>query len=129
MLTLRELPPAEWPQLIVQGLPPYASGGLPPDNGHWRILVAEDDGRIVAHTALHTQVHFDPWYVAPGAGAGAVRGLLTEGRDLLQSLGIDHVFCTIDQSHVLTQDLAERLGFTPAPGQLYLLTLDDLKEF
>ena len=129
MLTFRELPPEEWPTLVEQGIYPYAAGGLPPDNGHWRILVAERDDEIVGCTALHTQVHFDPWYLRPGVGAAEVRGLVRAGRDLLASLGIDHAYCTIDDTQILTRDQAERLGFVAAPGQLYLLDLDQLKEF
>lgn len=127
MLTFRELPPAEWSRLLA--VPPYATVGIPADNGEWRILVAEEDGRIVGHTSLHTQVHWDPWWIAPSAGPGVVRGLISQGRDLLESLGIGQVHCTIDDAHRVTQDLAERLGFSPAPGKLYLLNITELKEY
>lgn len=124
----RELPGAEWPRLVVEGIPPYDRGGLPPDNGHWRIFVAERDGHIVGCTSLHTQVHWDPWYIAPGEdGLATVRGLIRQGRDTLQTLGIDHAFCTIEHGHVLSTDQAERLGFKAAPGQLYLLDVAELE--
>lgn len=130
MLTYRELPADEWTKLLEQGCRPYALSGLPSDNGHWRILVAEDEtGAIVAHTAVHTQVHWEPWEIRPGhEGLGVVRGLIRQGRDLLRGLGIDHAYCTIDSAQGVTADQATRLGFEPAPGQLYLVNLAQLED-
>lgn len=130
MLTFRELPYAEWPKLIEQGIYPYSVSGTPdPTGGHWRILVAERDGQIVGCTSVHTQVHWDPWYVdSKQDGLAIVRGLIRQGRDLLLENHIEHAFATIDNDHTITQDLAARLGFTPAPGKLYLLNVPDLEE-
>lgn len=128
-VTFRELPATEWPMLVVQGIYPYSQAGLPPDNGHWRILVAEREGKIVGCTSMHTQVHWDPWYVDSAEdGLATVRGLVRQGRDQLETLGIDHVFCTIDDQQLITQKVAERLGFKPAPGKLYLLNVAELDE-
>jgi RimJ/RimL family protein N-acetyltransferase len=128
-VTFRELPAAEWQTLIDQGIFPYAQYGVPPDNGNWRILVAEREGKIIGCTSLHTQVHWDPWYVDSNEeGLATVRGLIRQGRDVLKTLGIAHAFCTIDDANLITQDIAERLGFKPAPGKLYLLNVTELDE-
>ncbi len=129
MITCRELPGVEWHKLPELGVYPYNITGLPPDNGNWRIIVAEDEGVIVGCTSIHSQVHFDPWWIATEAQANpaVVRGLLRTSVEILRELTVHHVFCTIDQTHLITQDLAERLGFIKAPGALYLLNVDDLK--
>ena len=126
MITARELPGAEWEK--VRHIPPYHLG-LPPDNGHWRILVAEDAGEIVGCVALHSQVHFDPWWLHPDrrTNPAIVRELLRESVDLLRQLGVDHVFATIDETHMATQAVAAHAGFTQAPGQLWLVDVDQLE--
>jgi hypothetical protein len=127
-LTARELPIEEWDKL--RGIEPYASGGVPASDEHWKVFVVENEtGQILGCTALHTEVHFDPWWLSPGAHPGVVRGLLREAIDLLQSKSIDHVFCTIEEGHHASQHAASHLGFTRAPGQLWLLDLDHLQEF
>lgn len=128
-ITYRELPGSEWPRLSVEGVYPYTITGLPPDNGNWRILVAELDGKIIGSSSVHSQVHWDPWWIAPDArnNPSIVRGLIKQGVELLDSFGVDHAFCTIDDAHLITQDLAERLGFVKAPGSLYLLNTSELK--
>lgn len=131
-MTIRELPFIEWQRLVTDGAEPYASHGLPHSDEHWRIIVAEDDtGKIVGAAALHTEVHFDPWWIADShtGNVAVVRGLLRSSASLLRSLAIDHAFVTIDDQRIATQDQAERLGFVTAPGQLYLLDLNNLKEF
>lgn len=134
MVTIRELPQEEWPRLLEEGVEPYASiGAVPGGHGdNWHIFVAEDEtGVIVATTSLHTQVHFDPWWIAEShrSDPAVVRGLLREARALLEANDIPHVFATIEDTHLATQLVAERLGFQKATGQLYLLDLDKLKEF
>jgi hypothetical protein len=129
MVTFRELPAAEWPTLVEQGIYPYSVVGTPEPNDNWRILVAERDGKIVGCTTLHTQVHWDPWFVdAKEDGLATVRGLVRQGRDLLTALGVDHVFATIEDQHLITQEMAERLGFRTAPGKLYLLNVVELED-
>jgi hypothetical protein len=126
MITTRELPPSEWPR--VTHIPPY-NLGLPPDNGHWRIIVAEDAGEIVGCVALHSQVHFDPWWIARDrkTNPAIVTGLLATSVGILRELGVDHVFATIDETHLATQQVAEHLGFTAAPGRLWLVDVDRLE--
>lgn len=126
-VTFRELPSSEWSLLVEQGIYPYSVAGLPADNGHWRILVAERDGKIVGCTSLHTQVHWDPWFVdSKEDGLATVRGLVRQGKAVLTDISIDHVFATIDDTHIITQDIAERLGFRAAPGKLYLLNVSEI---
>ena len=128
-VTFRELPGSEWGRLSVEGVYPYTITGLPPDNGNWRILVAEQNGKIIGCTSVHSQVHWDPWWIATEAqgNPGIVRGLIRQGVEVLNHVGVDHAFCTIDDTHLITQDLAERLGFIKAPGALYLLNVSELK--
>lgn len=134
MVTIRELPPDAWQKLIDDGVEPYATlGEVPGGSGdNWHVFVAEDeDGRIVASTSLHTQVHWDPWWIAEAQRDNplVVRGLIRESRALLLANQVPHVFATIDDAHLATQLVAERLGFVKATGQLYLLDVADLKEF
>lgn len=129
MLTFRELPFAEWPRLQAEGIYPYSVVGVPESNEQWRIFVAEREGKIVGCTSMHTQVHWDPWFVDSNEdGLALVRGLIRQGRDVLTGLHIDHAFCTIEETQQMTQQLAERLGFKPGPGKLYLLNIPDLEE-
>ena len=126
MLTFRELPSDEWPRLLDHE--PFKTSGLPVDNGHWKILVAELEGQIVGCSGVHEQVHWDPWWIAPDhrGNAGVVRGLVRYGAEFLLGYEIPQVFCTIDDARVLSHDLAQRLGFEPAPGRLYILDLTAL---
>ena len=129
-IVVRELPSEEWEK--AKAVPPYDLGGLPVDDGNWRIFVAEDEtGKIVAATALHTQVHFDPWWISEDArgNVAVVRGLLREVVGALRAMDIKHTFSTIHDSNILSQDTAEHLGFVRSPGSLYLLEIDHLKEF
>lgn len=126
-MIVRELPFDEWEK--VRGIEPYCTGGLPASDEHWKIFVAEEDEHILGCVALHTEVHFDPWWIHPGAHPGVVRGLLREAGDRLRELSIDHVFCTIGDQHRLSQRAASHLGFTAAPGQLYLLDVDQIQEY
>ena len=125
-LVFRELEPEEWPRLLE--FEPFKSSGLPADNGHWRILIAEVDGEIVGCTSVHSQVHWDPWWIADEhrGNAGIVRGLIKQGALLLNNLGIPHAFATIEDQNVVSQGLAKRLGFEPAPGKLYIIDVPNL---
>ena len=125
-LTFREVESEEWPRLLA--FEPFASSGLPEDNGHWRILVAEIDGKIVGCTSVHTQVHWDPWWIAPEhrGNAGIVRGLIRQGGELLDRIGVPHAFVTIEDQNLLSLALARRLGFEEAPGKLYIISIPEL---
>ncbi len=123
MLTTRELPFAEWHKLVA--FEPFASSGLPGSDENWKIGVVEVDGEIVGHVSAHGEVHLDPWDILPAhrGNPGVVRALVRQAFDILAAAGVPYVFCTIEDERILSQDLAARLGFTPAPGQLYLLVI------
>lgn len=127
-LTFREVPSEEWPKL--RAFEPFKSAGLPVDNGHWKIIVAELDGEIVGCTGIHTQVHWDPWWIAPEyrGNAGIVRGLVRHGATLMTEHGVENAFATIEDQNLLSQALAKRLGFEAAPGRLYIISVPKLKE-
>lgn len=127
-LTFREVEPEEWPRLLA--FEPFKSAGLPENNGHWKILVAEIDGVIVGCTGLHTQVHWDPWWIAESyrGNGGIVRGLIKQGATILDRLGVRNAFATIEDENLRSQMLAKRLGFEPAPGKLYIINVPELKE-
>jgi RimJ/RimL family protein N-acetyltransferase len=127
-LTFSELESADWPRLLA--FEPFKSTGLPVDNGHWRIFIAELDGQIIGCVSLHSQVHWDPWWIHPEhrGNAGIVRGLIKQGVSVLNQLGITDVFATISDENTASQALAERLGFERAPGELYVLRVPSPKE-
>jgi hypothetical protein len=127
-LTIRLLPPEEWERM--RAFPPFDVGGLPTAD-QWRIIVAEEGDRIVAFTCLFAAVHWEPWYIDPARRglAGIVRGLLREGLAQLRALDVGAAFAVVRDTDAPTQTLVERLGFTPAPGQLYTVIVDDFKEY
>lgn len=125
-LTTRELPPTEWDR--VARIEPFDTGGLPPDNGYWTIFVAEVGDEIVGCVSVHTQVHVDPWWIAPGHPTVA-RALLRAVLPLLDANDVAQVFCTIADTKPHSTSIAERLGWTPAPGKLYLMIRDQLREW
>lgn len=117
----RELPPAEWSRLLA--IEPYRSHGLPTADGNWIMIVVEDAGEIIAASAVHSQVHWDPWWIAPAhqGNAGVTRALIREGVAALADRAIEHAFCTIDEADAYASHAAVNLGFNPAPGRLYLI--------
>jgi hypothetical protein len=127
-LHVRELPREDWPRLLA--LPFFADRGLPSGEG-WRMLVAERDGTIVGFSALFDAVHWEPWWIAPDerGNAAIVRGMLREGKHILQELGAGGVFAMIDYSATdAHREMIERLGFQPAPGHTYMLATAALPE-
>lgn len=124
MLTTRQLPPEEWHRILDQGIEPFATHGLPGDPSHWRLVVAEEDGVIVGLSGLYEAVHNDPWWVAPAyrGHPTILRRLWQEVRSVLDEHDVRMVFATVADDQPDVQQLAERFGFEPAPGRLYLLT-------
>jgi RimJ/RimL family protein N-acetyltransferase len=128
MMTFRELPPEEWSRLVV--FEPFATHGIPDGDAiaAWHILVAEDDNEIVGFTGLFNAPHWEPWWIAPAyrQHAGLVRGLVRLGLDTLSESQLVSVFVTVGDDAPEVQQLVERLGFTPAPGRLYLLYVPEI---
>lgn len=117
----RELPEGEWGRLVTDGIEPFATHGLPPPD-HWRMLVAEQDGVIVACSSLYETVHNDWWIAATARSHPAlVTGLWQETARILTQAGVELLHATVSDSQPEVQAMVERLGYIPAGGQLYLL--------
>jgi hypothetical protein len=123
--TFRELPFGEWARLVTDGIEPFASHGLPaPD--HWRMLVAEQAGVIVACSSLYETVHNDWWIAATARHHPAlVGGLWRETSRVLAEAGVTLLHATVRDAQPEVQAMVERLGYIPAGGQLYLLHVPD----
>jgi hypothetical protein len=122
--TVRQLPAEEWARLL--DLEPFASGGLP-DPEHWRIIVAEVDGRIVGFCGLFNTVHWDPWWIdqAYQKHPAVFGGLLRAGLGVLTEFGVQTVHTTVPDIRPDLQALVEHFGFIEAPGKLYVLYVPD----
>jgi hypothetical protein len=122
MITVRTLPADEWPRLAYRE--PFATSGIPLDDGHTVIQVAEDDGTIIGHTILQDAVHWHFDVDQTHQGNPAVFGnLLMAGLQELRTGNVPHVHATIADALPQVQYMAERLGFTRAPAGLYLLAV------
>lgn len=120
-MTFRELPPAEWMRLVTDGIEPFATHGLP-DPQHWRLIVAEENGRIIACSSLVEQVH-NHWFIHPAAQKRPqlVSGLWQATKTVLDAAEVQLVHATISDEQPEVQDMVERLGYIPAGGKLYLM--------
>ena len=118
-LSLRTLPPAEWPRLLESGL---WQGNLPnPD--YAEIIVVELDGRIVGvWGAMNIVMLIDLKFADEVAGhAGVARLLLSGMLSLLLSHNVQVAFATTQTPEM--QEMALRLGFEKMPGDLLALPL------
>lgn len=125
-MTFRLLPPAEWPRLITEGVEPFASVGILPDPEHGLIVVAEVDGRIMGVSSLLEAVH-NHWWIRPDARRSPtmVTGLWETTYQTLVERNCPMIHTTVDERQVEVQAMVERMGYMPAPGQLYLLPIED----
>ena len=116
---VRELPAAEWYRLAE--FEPFASGGLP-DPSHWKVVVGEEAGSIVAFTCLYEAVHYEPIWIAESHRhrPGLFAGLWRETRRILDAHGVGMIFATVPDTLPRQQALVERFGFIPATGRLYV---------
>ena len=124
--TFRLLPPEEWTRLVETGMEPFVSFGLP-DPEHWRLIVAEVEGRIIGLSGLYNSVHNDPWWIAPEArhSPTVVRGLWRETKKVLDEAGVSFIYATVADQQPEVQAMVQRLGYVPAPGKLFLLNVAD----
>lgn len=126
-LSFRTLPEEEWPRLIAEGIEPFASHGLPPvaARPHWRMVVAERDGRIIALSSLRTEILND-WTVTPAArrNPALVAGLWRATKACLDQEGIPVLHTTVGEAQVEVQAMVERLGYVGHPGKVYVLVVD-----
>lgn len=128
-MTVRELPIAEWEKL--RDFPPFDIAGIPSSDEHFKILVAEVDGRIIGLCGLSTQIHWDPWFIDPThqGKSGVFRALVAEGLGILRAVGAAGVHTTVPLDRPDLVDLVQRFGFIDAPGKLFLLNVADVKDY
>lgn len=124
-LTFRELPPAEWDRIVADGIEPYASHGLP-DPTHAVCLVAEFRGHIVGVSLLMETVQ-NHWSIAPEMqhSPSTVIGLWRETKRVLDAHQIPLIHATVNDAQVDVQAMVEALGYVPADGKLYILSVAD----
>lgn len=120
MLTTRELPPGEWSRLVGTELESVMHKGLP-DGA--RVLVVEDEGRIVGCWSVIPMLHVDGLWIHPvhRAHGGVFRRLLSGMRRFVADAG-----CRAAWTAALTPeivDLIERWGGQELPGRHFLLPL------
>lgn len=123
MITTRLLPPEEYDRLTE--IEPYKTGGLP-DSDHWRIIVVEDEGRIVGTCALFDTVHWDFWHVDEAYRGNPVvfKDLIAGGISVMIEHGIDMVHTTVPNGRPDVEAMLERFGFQHAPGVLFYFKRD-----
>lgn len=121
MVTKRVLPQEEWGK--VAGIEPFASGGLP-DPEHWRIVVVERDGTIVAVSSLFDTVHWDLFWVAEAERGNPVvfKELVEGGIAVMVEHDLKQVHTTVPFGRPDLSRMLERVGFQLAPGELYFFT-------
>lgn len=114
----RILPPEEWWR--VEHLEPFATGGLP-NPANWRIVVVERDGEVVAMCSLFDTVHWDLFWIAESERTNpvVVKDLVEGGVQVMDDYQIDMVHTTVPLGRPDLGEMLERLGFAPAPGELY----------
>lgn len=99
---------------------------IDPLNEHLLQVVVEKDGAIVGCCHLFTAVHWDQWWIHPDARTGPVlKALITGSLRVLQAAGLDTVYTGVEDARADVAQLLEKFGFTPAPGRLYLLKVND----
>ena len=118
MIRQRVLPVEEWHR--VAHLEPFATGGLP-DPENWRIVVVERDDTIIAMCSLFDSVHWDLFWVADAdrCNPTVFKELVEGGVAVMDTCGIDMVHTTIPLGRPDLARMLERVGFQPAPGELY----------
>jgi ribosomal protein S18 acetylase RimI-like enzyme len=125
-LTVRELPVVEWPR--VQHLAHAAFQQTPVlDPNELKIMVAEtSSGEIVGYVVAYTCVHVEPIWVHEDyrRKPGVIRKLWRGAAQMLQRSGITFAFATIGiHDAPSNQALAQHLGFTRLPADLYALEI------
>lgn len=122
---VRELPPEEWAK--VAHLEPFLTAGLPSPE-HSRIIVAEQEGVIVAFWGLFTAVHVEPLWIREDhrQRPGLVRRLWAAVVTTLRSAQVGTAFaCIADADAARNIPLALRHGFARVPGDLYVVRVKE----
>ncbi len=128
-MTVRELRQDEAERL--REFPPFDVHGVPELGEHFRVVIVEEEGRIIGLCGLSTQIHWDPWFVDPAhqGKAAAFRSLIAGGLEILRECGITGVHTTVPAEREDLMELVERFGFIPAPGKLFIAHVPDIKEY
>lgn len=90
--------------------------------GMARVLVVERDGEIAGYWMVYDAPHAEPLWLREDVRGryDVVKPLLEAMVALLQECGVTFTFAIIgDQDLAMNVPLAERIGFTKIPGQLY----------
>ncbi len=129
-MKVRQLQPDEFRRMRGAGGPfgdQLRQSAALPDTAHTRIVVMEDDaGAIKAYIVVFDTLHMEPvWFdsdVRRHVKAGAE--LFHQAFAIMQRAGAQSCFGIIlDADKATVAPLAEKLGFTPLPGQVYALRL------
>lgn len=120
-MTIYKLDPREWHRVVEDGIEPYATYGLP-DPAHAVLIVAEEDGRILAVSTLLEAVH-NHWAIQPEArhSPALIAELWRHTKAVLDEAAVPTVHVTVADSQADVAAMVERLGYTPAEGTLYIL--------
>ncbi len=122
-LTVRSLPPEEYPRILDAPGPLRELSGIP-DPEHSRILVLEDaQGRIRGYWMLFNAIHAEPLYLDPEIRhrAQAGRDLLLQVYTELRAAGVQTVFAVVaPEDRETIGPMAKRLGLHPLPGTIYM---------
>lgn len=103
--------------------PGEAAALLTPEMAGVVVAVVDDAGALRGYWPIWYTVHVDGLWLDPalkGEGPGTLRSLLAAVFATLHANGADQVFAVLPPDGPST-DQAARLGFTRAPGDLYLL--------
>lgn len=95
---------------LIGHLPPFNSGPALPDPENSRVVVAEDDGEIVAYWMACVTCHVEPIYIDPkhrdgGFVAGRMLSMLLQE---LRDNGIEHAYVFGERPEI--KNYLERLG-------------------
>lgn len=120
-LTVRELPPEDWPSLAGTDLAPFIGRF---DPASVRVVVVESDGRIVGCWALLMWPHAEGIWIDPDhrGRAGVFRGLLRGMADLIRDCGATGALMGV-QPH--TEAMLTKLGGVPLPCPLMVVPLGE----
>lgn len=133
---IRELHPAEMPQLIELGL--FADMGMVPDMSHARVIVAQEApldeagnpraGKLCAYWVVFDAVHVEPLWIAPEHRnrPQVARGLWDGVREILSQTGAPMAFACIGDADLPGNEvLVRKLGFSRVPGQLFFVEVKE----
>jgi len=117
-LRTRILPPDEWPRLVGTEAE-KAWPLLDPKNA--RIVVVEEEGRIVATWIVMRVVHVECAWIDPSVRGsfGVMRRILGAMSEVAEAWGAANVISAAENEHVA--DLLVRLGGTKMPGDSFAL--------